>query len=162
MSENPSPEEIVAGLRRGYCFDPRTPGLLKAARQLIRPLVAGMDGKEIVYVCRFPRLMRVNYLEVDDQGFRAVATPTHELGALVPSMENNQRSWNLKPLDPQPLDIGAHWSGLRLMGKAICVNLLTDHFYVNPALVAEVKALSTGKPAAAEIRERLERASALQ
>src|ERR1039457_1232870 len=69
MNETPSPEEIKQGLRTGYSFDPRTPGLQAAARDLLRPIIESMDGQEIVYVCRFPRLMRVAYLEVDDEGY---------------------------------------------------------------------------------------------
>ena len=65
MNEKPSPEEITQGLRTGYCFDPRTPGLKEAARALLRPIIERMDGQEIIYVCRVPRLMRVDYLEVN-------------------------------------------------------------------------------------------------
>src|ERR1035441_31149 len=76
-------DEIKHRLRTGYQFYPTQPGLQQAARELIRPIVEQMDGQEIIYVCRVAKLMRVNYLEIDDAGFRAVATPVHDLGCRI-------------------------------------------------------------------------------
>lgn len=157
MNEKPSSEEINHGLRTGYSFDPTTPGLQKAARELLRPIIERMDGQEIIYVCRIPRLMRVDYLEVNDDGFRAVGTPIHELGNQIMSMENQARVWKNKPLDPTPVDFSARWVFLRISGAAICMNMLTDHFYTDPALVAEVKAAATRHADPADIRAILDR-----
>jgi hypothetical protein len=160
MNEKPSLEEINHGLRTGYSFEPTTPGLQKAARELLRPIIERMDGQEIIYVCRVPRLLRVDYLEVNDDGFRAVGTPIHELGDEIMSMENQVRVWKNKPLDPTPLDFGARWFFLRISGSAICMNMLTDHFYTDPALVAEVKAAAARNARQADIRAILARRDA--
>jgi hypothetical protein len=157
MSENPSPEEIDHGLRTGYSFDPATPGLQKAARDLLCPIIERMDGQEIIYVCRVPRLVRVDYLEVNDDGFRAVATPIHELGSQIMTMENQVRDWKNKPLDATPLDFSALWVFLRMSGSAICMSMITDHFYTNPALVALVKAAAAKHARQADIRAILDR-----
>ena len=155
MNEKPTPEEIERGLRIGYSFDPKTPGLQKVARDLLRPLVEKMDGQEIIYVCRVPKLMRVNYLETDDEGFRAVATPVHDLGCRIPTMAESaalqeaakgsltKKEWlaavNALPLDTKPLEFGARRDFLHMHGDAISMNMITDHFYPDPAVVAEVK-----------------------
>jgi hypothetical protein len=81
--ENLTVEEIKERLRTGYQFYPTQPGLKQAARELIRPLMEGMKGREIVYVCRVPKLMRVEQLTVDDEGFRAVARTLHHLGSRI-------------------------------------------------------------------------------
>ena len=60
-------EEIKDRLRTGYQFYPTQPGLQQAARELIRPIVEKMDGQEIIYVCRVPKLMRVKYLEEEQR-----------------------------------------------------------------------------------------------
>ena len=60
-------EEIKQRLRGGYQFYPTQPGLQQAARELIRPIVERMDGQEIIYVCRIPKLMRVKYLEEEQR-----------------------------------------------------------------------------------------------
>lgn len=150
-------EQIKERLRTGYTFYPTQPGLKEAARELIRPLVEGMKDREIVYVCRGAKLMRVDELRVNDDGFRAVATPLNGLGDRIPTMteavilhrafkdrQPTREEWraalNALPTDTKPLDFGAPWAWLRLHGSAICMNMLTDCFYPDPALVAEVKA----------------------
>ena len=60
-------EEIKQRLRGGCTFYPMQPGLQQAARELIRPIVEKMDGQEIIYVCRVPKLMRVKYLEEEQR-----------------------------------------------------------------------------------------------
>lgn len=85
MKEHPTYEEIQERLRGGYSYDLTTPGLQKAARDLIRPLVEEMRGREIVYECRFPQLMWVEELTVDDEGFHAVAVPMHHPGCRIPT-----------------------------------------------------------------------------
>jgi len=160
MNEKPSLEEINHGLRTGYSFEPTTPGLQKAARELLRPIIERMDGQEIIYVCRVPRLLRVDYLEVNDDGFRAVGTPIHELGDEIMSMENQVRVWKNKPLDPTPQDFRSPWVWLRISGGAICMNMVTDHFYTDPALVAEVKAAAARDARQADIRAILDRRDA--
>ena len=167
MSEKLSHEEIKERLRTSYSFDPMTPGLNEAARELIRPIIEKMDHQEIIYVCHDPKLMRVDYLETDNEGFRAVATPLQDVGYITEFFESRGRRLAAEaglppppepPLDATPLDICARWTGLRMGGSAICMNMLTDHFYPDPAVVAEVKAAVAGG-ARREISAILERAS---
>ena len=159
-------EEIKQRLRGGYQFYPTQPGLQQAARELIRPIVEKMDGQEIIYVCRVAKLMRVKYLETDDAGFRAVATPVHDLG-FKPFNEVFARHHAAKaglspppelPLDTTPLEFRARWDFLHLIGTAIKMNMITDSFYPDPAVVAEVKA-AVARSATREISAILDRAS---
>ena len=79
MSEHLSPDEIKDRLRTGWTLDPVTPGLKVAARDLFRPIIESMKGREIIYRCRVPWLMRVDHLQVENDGFHAVATPIQEI-----------------------------------------------------------------------------------
>ncbi|MBE0542276.1 MAG: hypothetical protein IH623_12895 [Verrucomicrobia bacterium] len=150
-------EEIKERLRSGYQFYPTQPGLKEAARELIRPLVESLEGREIVYECRGLKLMRVDQLKTDANGFRARAITLHDLGCRIPTFAervvlektfNGRRptkeEWraavNTLPPDPKPLDFGADWGWLRLRGSAISMNMITDCFYPDPAVVAAVKA----------------------
>ncbi|MGB7747136.1 MAG: hypothetical protein WBN75_07605 [Verrucomicrobiia bacterium] len=167
-------EEIKQRLRTGCTFYPTQPGLQQAARELIRPIVEKMDGQEIIYVCRVAKLMRVKYLETDDVKFRAVAIPVHGLGdriltiaecaALEKSLKkiHTKEEWqaakNALPLDTTPFQFGARWDFLRLIGTAIKMNMITDSFYPDPAVVAEVKA-AVARNALGEISAILDRAS---
>lgn len=171
-------EEIKQRLRTGYQFYPTQPGLQQAARELIRPIVEKMDGQEIIYICRLPRLMRVKYLETDDERFRAVAIPVHDLGdriltfaesiARKKSLENarTKEEWqaakiafkNALPLDTTPFQFGARWDFLHLIGSAIKMAMVTDSFYPDAAVVAEVKA-AVARNAFGEISAILDRAS---
>jgi hypothetical protein len=72
-------DEIKHGLRTGCSFEPTTPGLQIVALELSRPIIEKMDGREIVYVCRFYWLLRVDFLEISDEGFRDHGTPAHDL-----------------------------------------------------------------------------------
>jgi hypothetical protein len=144
-------EEIKQRLRTGYTFHPTQPGLQQAAREVIRPVVEKMDGHEIIYECRVHWLMRVAYLEVNDDGFRAVGTHVHDLGDRIMTLDG-------KPREPKPLDFGGHWNFLRMRGSAICMNMITDCFYPDPEVVAEVKA-AVARNATREISGILERAS---
>ena len=69
MDEHVTHEQLIGRIRSGEMMDHSTLGLREAARELIRPLVEGMKGKEIIYRCRVPWLMRVERLNVDDNGF---------------------------------------------------------------------------------------------
>ena len=128
----------------------------EAARELIRPLVAGMKGREIVYVCRVPKLIRVEQLKTDDEGFHAVAVALHDLGCRIPTLleaaalertfkgrQPSKEEWRAAvdalPPDTKPLGFGAQWIGLRLRGSAICMNMLTDCFYPDPTMMADIK-----------------------
>jgi hypothetical protein len=143
-------EEIKQALRTGYSFDPETPALQAVARDLFCPIIESMEGKEIIYVCRFYWLMRIDFLEVDEEGFRAVGTPTHDL-------DNRMLPWDDQPRQPQPLDFHARWHFLHMCGSAICMNMLADHFFPDPAVVAEGKA-AVARSASGEIPGILRRA----
>ena len=54
----------------------------------------------------------------------------------------------------KPLTFSSKWEGLRLLGKAIGLFMLTDHFSVDPLVVEEVKAAPTHM----EVAEILQRA----
>ena len=144
MNELPSPEEIKKGLRTGYCFDPRTPGLQEAARELLRPIIENMRGREIVYVTRFPLLARIDHLEIDDDGFQATGTPIHALDD--------------RPRELKPLNFGAQWRALRLRGSAVRMNMIADYFIPASEVVAEVK-VAVARKATREIPGILERAT---
>ena len=174
MNEKLSHAEIKERLRTGCTLDPMMPGLQEAARELIRPVVEKMDGQEIIYVCRLPKLMRVNYLETDDDGFRAVATTLSDLGCRITTfadhvaLQEARKDWltkeewqaavNKLPPDTKPLNFGARWAFLHMFGSAIKMNMVTDSFYPDPAVVAEVKA-AVARNCIREISAILERAS---
>lgn len=138
--ENLSIEALRERVRTGWMLLPTTPGLREAARDVIRPLVEGMRGQEIIYRCRVPWLMRVTALAVDDKGFRAEAKPIREIRDSIFSMTYRDRC-----------DFAASWEGLYLAGSAICMVMITDHFFTDPALVAEVKAAADRGARPAEI-----------
>jgi hypothetical protein len=170
-------EEIKQRLRTGYTFYPTQPGLQQAARELIRPIVEKMDGQEIIYVCRDAWLMRVDYLEVDDNGFRAVATRLQEIehpiqAAMTARGKRLQAEAARKsgvpmetgddgppPWISEPFEFRAQWRSLRLGRYSIGYAMLCDHFYFDPALVAEVKAALARHASSPEIFAILDRAS---
>ncbi len=144
--ENLSPEQLREKVRTGWQLLPTTPGLREAARDVVRPLVEEMCGQEIIYRCRVAWLVRVTALRVDDDGFHAVAEPIRELRDGMFS----------RPMDA-PFDFGASWESLHLSGEAICMAMITDHFFTDPALVAEVKAMAERNASPREIHAALNR-----
>ena len=148
MSENLSSDEIKDRLRTGWTLDPMTPGLKMAARDLFRPIIESTKGHEIIYRCRVPWLMRVDHLQVNNDGFRAVATPIQEIRDGFMSLQYSKL-----------LEFGARWHFLRMSGLAICMAMITDRFYAAPAVVAEVKAAAARKVPPSGIAAIFERAS---
>lgn len=144
--ENLSPTQLREKVRTGWSLLPTTPGLREAARDVIRPLVEGMCGREIIYRCRVPWLVRVTALRVDDEGFQAVAEPIREI-----------RDGMFSDALTAPFEFGGAWEMLHLSGDAIAGGMITDHFFTDPALVAEVKALAERNAPRAEIRAALNR-----
>ncbi|HET7623864.1 MAG TPA: hypothetical protein VFM25_01275 [Verrucomicrobiae bacterium] len=126
-------EEIDAKLRSHWQLHPDTPGLKEAARDLFRPRIESMRGREIVYTCHVSRVVRVRHLETDDDGFKAVAFQTHDLGLKIQMLSD----WG----NPTPLTFSARWECLRLCGDD-CIGLcmLADNFNVDPDHVARAKA----------------------
>jgi hypothetical protein len=121
-------EQLIEKLRTGWQLFPNTPGLKEAACQLIRPVIEGMQDKEIIYRCRVPWLIHIDKLNVDERGFHAVSTPLQE-------MRDGPFSTTL----PTPFDFGARWEMLHMNGSVVQMNMLTDHFYPDQAVVADVK-----------------------
>jgi hypothetical protein len=148
MSETLSFEELKKRVRTGWQLTPTTPRLCEAAREVIRPSIERMRGEEIIYRCRVPWLMRIISLRVDDQGFRAVAEPVREI-------RDSSFSVNYE----NPFKFFAKWEFLHMCGSAICMAMITDHFYMDPAVVAEVKAAGNRNAPPSEIAEILSKAS---
>ena len=130
MNEEPlTHEQIKERLRTGWTLDFNTPGLEEAARELIRPFIEQMRGREIIYRCRFPWLLRVTSLEVDDRGFRAVGTPAQEPPDDLLS----------EHLD-KPFQFGARWYAMNMKGSSVGMAMVPDRFWPEPAVVAAMKA----------------------
>ena len=83
-------EEIKQRLRTGYTFYPTHPDLQQAARELIRPFIEKMDGQEIICECRVAKLMRVNYLETNDEVNAFLAELKIKLEAAIASGQRIQ------------------------------------------------------------------------
>jgi hypothetical protein len=144
MENQPSDDEIAdpaivrARLLSGWQQAPSTPGLKEIAREILRPRIEAMRGREILYKCRVPWLVRIGRLEVDDEGFRARALPIREV---------RDGSWHMEM--NKPFSFGARWAGFRVLGRAIGIAMLTDHFFPDPEFVARVKrAAEAGAPPA--------------
>jgi hypothetical protein len=125
------PDQIKQRLSTGWTLDPRMPGLAEVARKLFRPLIEPMGGREIIYTCRRSWLLRITSLEVNDDGFRAV-------GELADRIDSDYFDWHR----PTPLDFASRWPLLTMNGSRISLSMITDCFYPDPAVVAEVKAAS--------------------
>ncbi len=148
MNEILTHDELMERLRNGWQLYPTTPGLKEAARELIRPVIEDMSGREIIYRCRVPWLIRIDELKVDDDGFNAVANPIEEIPDGIFSMSL-----------PSPFDFGARWAFLKMIGSAVSMNMITDHFFPDPTLIAEVKAAAARKAVPNEIAAILSRAT---
>jgi hypothetical protein len=130
MSEAPlSPDEIRQRLSTGWSLDTTMPGFAAVARDLFRPLVKPMAGREIIYTCRRSWLLRITSLKVHGHGFSAI-------GELADRVPGDYFDWTLN----EPFDFAARWRYLTMKGARISMLMLTDCFYPDPAVVAEVKA----------------------
>lgn len=136
MQEPLAHEVLKERIRAGWCFDPSTPGLQKAAFEVMAPLVEAMRGREIIYRCRVPWLMRIKEVEVDENRFRATGIPVREIP------ESDFPYPFASPLKTGvPLRFGAQWSGLHFVyGSAFGMTMLPDHFYTDSAIVDAIKA----------------------
>lgn len=124
--------QLTERIRKGAMFPPDTPGLLEAAREVLRPMVEKLEGQEILYHCRVLTLMRVVYVEVTQARFRVVATPIKYINAglmYAPGAEPTQ-----------PLDFGGAWSMWYSFKSGIKAMMVPDIFYPDPTFVATVKA----------------------
>lgn len=153
-------EQVKERLRTGWALDFNTPRLEEAARELMRPIIEGMRGQEIIYKCRFDWLVRITSLEVDDHGFRATATPAQE-----------PRDSLLSDFLDKPFQFGAKWHAMHMMGSAIGMAMIPDRFWPDPAVVSAMKAaaaraagpnppMTLVKDVWREMREILKKASA--
>ena len=147
-TEELSHEELMWRIRRGWQLFPNTPGLEDAAREVIRPLVEAMRGREIIYRCRVPWLMRIDELSTDDSRFDAVAMPLKEI-----------RDGDQSTEYPRPFRFGARWVALKMIGSAISMNMLTDHFYTDPDVVDAIKRAAERNSSPSEISKILNEAS---
>lgn len=124
-------------------MDPRTPGLKEAARDLFRPLIEPMRNQEIIHRYRVPWLVRIDELEVNDDSFQAFAVPVMEIRDSMSGM------------DQAPFWFGAPWEALRMIGSCIQMNMVTDHFLTDPAIVAKIKTAALRGALPSEIAELL-------
>lgn len=146
MDEVLTHEQLIERLRTGWQLLPTTPGLKEAARELIRPVIEAMRGREIIYRFRVPWLIRIDELHVDDDGFSAVATPIQEIKDGIFSIKFEK-----------PFTFGGRWDCLHMSGSAVCMNMISDHFFSDPNVVAEVKAAAARNAQPHEIHEILTR-----
>jgi hypothetical protein len=140
-------EQLIERLRTGWQLFPNTPGLREAACELMRPVIEGMRGKEIIYRCRVPWLIRIDELTVDDRGFSAVSTPLQEIRDGPFSM----------PLR-SPFEFSAAWIGLHMNGTMVKMNMITDCFYPDQAVVSAIKSAAARGATTKEIQIILNRA----
>jgi hypothetical protein len=138
--------ELRERVRTGWTLLPTTPGLREAARDVVRPLVEQMCGQEIIYRCRVPWLARVTALRVDEAGFCAQAEPLREIRDGLFSMSYDGA-----------FEFAARWESLHVSGSAICMAMITDHFFTDATLVAEVKAAADRNAPRSEIAAILSR-----
>ncbi len=158
--------EDIERWRKALELDPGTPERQEAGRALFRPIIEKMDGREIIYDCRELCLMQVVYLEVNDDGFRAVAKPLQYIYNKYPPPEafetpfyrelrEKRPGMRYSPWDP--MDFGASWSWIYQVGTAIKWEFVTDMFYFDPAVVAEVKAAAARKVPLDDVKAILDR-----
>lgn len=140
-------EEIKEHLRTGRTLHPLTPGLEEAARELIRPFIEAMRGQKIIYRCRFPWLLRVTSLEVDERGFKAIGTPAQDPPDDL-----------LSQFLTKPLSFGARWIGLSTSGSSISIDMIPDRFWPDPVVVEAVKAAAARAAGPGVMKETLETA----
>ncbi len=135
MPDQYSHEELKEKVRTGWVLSPDTPGLMNAARAVLRPLIERIRGQKIIYRYRVAFLMRVDELTVDEGKFRAEATVLHE----YPDPEMEQFS----PGFTTPFNFHASWSMMRLSGNAIALAMCADCFIVDQDVIAAVEAAAT-------------------
>jgi len=142
MPESYTHDQLMEMVRDGWQLDPYTPGLDAAAKEVVRPLVAGMQGQKIIYHCRVSSLMRVDELTVSDEGFRAVAMrlqryrhPEPEMEAMAVVREKREAVAGVGPLK-----FRASWSMLHLCGKAVKMAMVCDFFITDQDVVTAVEA----------------------
>ena len=145
-----SHEELKEFIQAGGMLRPDTKGLREAARELVRPRVQTMQGREIIYHCRMKWLTLVEELTVTDEGFQAHAVPLLPVPFLgIPNGSDSEYI-------PKPFTFGGGWEWFRLCGASIQMNMVTDHFYPEASLVKSVKRAMLRQAAPIEIERLLE------
>jgi len=139
--------ELVNSIRKGAMYPPWQPGLLEAAREVLRPMIEDLEGREILYDHHVLELARVKSVKVDDGEFRIVATRIKFI--------NTQRGLMYAPgHEPTgPLEIGGSWKFWYLRRSGIKVQMSCTIFFPDPVLVAAVKAALDRGAAPREILE---------
>ena len=129
-----SHEELTAHIRKGAMYPPWTPGLLKATREVLRPMIENLKGREILYDNHVLELARVENVEVTDEGFRIVATR-------IKYIDTGRGLMFAPGHEPTgPLEIGGSWDFWYLSRPGIKVQMSCTIFFPDPVLVAAVKA----------------------
>jgi len=115
-------------------FPPWTPGLLEAAREVLRPMIENLEGREILYDCHVLCLARVESVEMDDSAFRIVATR-------IKYIDTGRGLMYAPGCEPtQPLDFGGGWSLWYLYQSGIHAQMVCDIFFSDQTFVTAVKA----------------------
>jgi hypothetical protein len=134
-------EELKRRVIEGFNDFPTTPGLAEAAMEVIAPHLTGIVGKDIVYSCRWPYILRVQELDMNEEGFRALAT----LERVIPL---DDRNLGLR----SPFRFGAVWGGLNMCGAAVSMKMLVDFFITDPLIVEKVKEAADDPDSASKVR----------
>jgi len=142
-----SHEQLTAHIRTGAMYPPWTPGLQEAAREVLRPMIKNLKGREILFDHHVLELARVENVELTEEEFHIVATR-------VKYIDTNRGLMFAPGHEPTgPLDIGGSWKFWYLRRLGIKVQMACDIFFPDPTLVAAVKSALERGAAPNEILE---------
>ena len=128
-------------------YSPEQPGLLEAAREVLRPMIENLKGREILYDDHVLELARVKSVKVNDAGFRIVATR-------IKYIDTGRGLMFAPGHGPAgPLEIGGSWMFWYLRRSGIKVQMSCTIFFPEQTLVAAVKAALDRGAAPREILE---------
>jgi hypothetical protein len=133
MSAVYSRNELAEMVRSGWQVAPYTPGLTEVAREILRPMVEGLTGEEVIYHCRAAFLLGVEKVMCDDEGFWMQTAMIKQYPPPEPHFWS--RAYRLN----HPV-VGGHWATHRLYGKAIKPALVDEWLIVDREVIAAVKA----------------------
>ena len=128
-----SHEELTEHIRKGAMFPPSTPGLMEAAREVLRPMIEHLEGREILCDNHVLELARVEYVEVNEEEFRIVATH-------IKYIDTNRGLMFAPGYEPMGLrDFGGCWKFWYLRRAGIKPMMSGSIVFLDPTFVAAVK-----------------------
>ena len=114
-------------------YSPSQPGLLEAAREVLRPMIESLEGREILFDDHVLELARVKFVKVDEEGFRIVATR-------IKFIDTNRGLMFAPGHEPTgPLVISGNWSYWYLYRSGIKPMMSACIVFLDLKLVAAVK-----------------------